>query len=257
MQNKILTTLNQPLPTEFYSLGGSVPQLYTTLEGLPLGTSTNAQDGELGVKVIVVGSSALTATTSGLATVAAPTYIEGSNNPISLDLTGRLRTLTFAQGLVADNAVASGGPVQTGGVAVTGSSYAPAYTAGDLAKLAVDKDSGGLLSHIRVISRTIDSIGADPKQLTTCSTATPGTADATLFTLAAGEKGFIQNLSADAPLAYKFGASASTSSFNGVLQKGAVADDGQGGSIVIDDWIGAVSVAKITGTARYIAFKLS
>lgn len=161
------------------------------------------------------------------------------------------------QGAASDNAVASGKPIQAGGVAVTGSSYAPAYTTGDATVLAVDKDSGGLLCHTRKSTRSDDAIAADPKQLTTSSTATPATADATVFTLAAGEKGVIQNLSADAPLAYKYGASASTSSFNGVLNCGTVADDGKGAHVVIDDWAGAVSVAKISGTARYVAFKLS
>lgn len=56
------------------------------------------------------------------------------------------------QGAAADNAVAVGNPVQTGGVAVTSGSYAPSYTAGDAAKFAVDKDNGGLLSLIRLLT---------------------------------------------------------------------------------------------------------
>lgn len=164
---------------------------------------------------------------------------------------------TQVQGANEDNDSTIGKPVPIGGKAVTASSYAPAYTANDVATLAVDKDSGGLLVSDRKKTRVDDAISADPKQLTVASTATPATTDATVFTLAAGEKGVIQNLSADAPLAYKYGASASTSSFNGVLNCGPVADDGKGGVVVIDDWIGAVSVAKITGTARYIAYKLS
>ena len=81
------------------------------------------------------------------------------------------------------------------------------------------------------------------------------TADATVFTLAAGEIGFIQNLSADAPLAVKLGASASTTSLNYILAACTAASDGKGGAVRIDDWIGAVSVAKMTGTASYLAFK--
>lgn len=161
------------------------------------------------------------------------------------------------QGTAADNAAATGNPVQTGGKAVTGSSYAPAYTTGDAAVLAIDKDSGGVLAHIRKLTRVNDAVSADPQQYTTVSTATPATTDATVFTLAAGEKGVIQNLSANAPLAYKLGASASTSSFNGVLKCGAAADDGNGERITIADYVGVVSVAKISGTARYIAYKLS
>lgn len=92
------------------------------------------------------------------------------------------------------------------------------------------------------------------------STGTPSsyailTADGTVFTLAAGEIGFIQNLSTDAPLAVKYGASASTTSFNFILPVGVVASDGKGGAYRIDNWVGAVSVAKITGTASYVAWK--
>lgn len=81
------------------------------------------------------------------------------------------------------------------------------------------------------------------------------TADGTVFTLAAGEIGFIQNLSADAPLAVKFGASASTSSLNLILKASTAASDGTGGFISIVNWIGVVSVAKMTGTASYLAWK--
>jgi hypothetical protein len=164
---------------------------------------------------------------------------------------------TQVQGTATDNAVAVGKPVQVGGVAVDASSYIPAYTVGDAVKAAFDYISGGLLCHTRKLTRADDIVSADPKQYSTVSTATPATADATVFTLAAGEKGFIQNLSADAPLAYKLGASASTSSFNGVLNCGSAVDDGKGGNVIVDDFIGVVSVAKISGTARYIAFKMS
>lgn len=81
------------------------------------------------------------------------------------------------------------------------------------------------------------------------------TADGTVFTLAAGEIGFIQVLSADAPLAVKLGAGASTTSLNFVLAKGTGASDGTGGAHRIDYWIGVVSVAKMTGTSSYLAWK--
>lgn len=81
------------------------------------------------------------------------------------------------------------------------------------------------------------------------------TADGTVFTLAAGEKGFIQNLDSADALAIKLGASASTSSFNFILNAGSAADDGRGASVQIDDWIGVVSVATMSGTGRYIAWK--
>lgn len=86
------------------------------------------------------------------------------------------------------------------------------------------------------------------------STFTIATADATVFTLARGEVGFIQNLD-DAALAVKLGASASTTSLNMILQAGTAADDGKGGFTYITDYTGAVSVAAMAGTARFIAWK--
>lgn len=86
------------------------------------------------------------------------------------------------------------------------------------------------------------------------STATIGTTDATVFTLAGGEVGFIQNLD-DAALAVKLGASASTTSLSFILQAGTAADDGKGGFVKIDDYIGPVSVAAMAGSPRYIAWK--
>lgn len=86
------------------------------------------------------------------------------------------------------------------------------------------------------------------------SNATIGTTDATVFTLAAGEIGFIQNL-ADAPLAVKLGAGASPSSLSFVLQAGDAAADGRAGFYKCDDFIGPVSVAAMSGTASYIAWK--
>ena len=82
------------------------------------------------------------------------------------------------------------------------------------------------------------------------------TADGTVFTLEPGEIGFIQNLD-DAGLAVKLGASASPTSLNFVLNGGSAAADGNGGSILIDNWVGAVSVAAMTGTASYLAWKLA
>lgn len=80
------------------------------------------------------------------------------------------------------------------------------------------------------------------------------TAAATVFTLAAGEVGFIQNCD-DAALAVKKGASASTTSLSMILKACAAQDDGSGGYVVIKDWVGAVSVAAMAGTARYLAWK--
>jgi len=86
------------------------------------------------------------------------------------------------------------------------------------------------------------------------SNSTVGTADGTVFTLARGEVGYIQNLDTDA-LSVKLGAAASTTSLQAVLQGGTAADDGKGGFTYITDYVGAVSVAAMSGTARYIAWK--
>jgi len=80
------------------------------------------------------------------------------------------------------------------------------------------------------------------------------TSSDTVFTLSRGEIGFIQNLD-DAALAVKLGASATSSSFSMILQAGSAASDGKGGSVYITDYIGVVSVAAMSGTASYIAWK--
>ncbi|MDH4454345.1 MAG: hypothetical protein QE570_14310 [Verrucomicrobiota bacterium] len=89
---------------------------------------------------------------------------------------------------------------------------------------------------------------------TTPTNYTIATANATVFTLEPGEVGFIQNLD-DAALAVKLGASASTTSLNLILQAGSAADDGKGGFTYITDYTGAVSVAAMSGSPRFIAWK--
>lgn len=94
------------------------------------------------------------------------------------------------------------------------------------------------------------------KQLTSApSNFAVATADGTVFTLASGEVGFIQNLDSADALAVKRGAGASTSSLSFILACGSAQDDGKGGSVLIDDFVGAVSVATMTGVGRYIAWK--
>lgn len=89
--------------------------------------------------------------------------------------------------------------------------------------------------------------------------ATPSSADilsaeGTVFTLAAGEKGVIVNLGTN-PLFVRYAASASITAFHLILPGGGANDDGTGGSVEIDDHVGAVSVA---GTSpRYLAYKRS
>lgn len=79
------------------------------------------------------------------------------------------------------------------------------------------------------------------------------TAAGVVFTLAAGEHGFIQNLDTNA-LAVALGPGASSTLFNWILRAGANASDGTGGDVLIDDWIGSVSVFPLAG-GSYIAWK--
>lgn len=98
-QNKILTTLNQPLNVEVYSLvkPDGDPQTYSTLDGIPLGTDNNAEDGELGLKVIIIADRTSAAVAAGgIATEDAPTYLEGNTEALSLDLNGNLRVAISA-----------------------------------------------------------------------------------------------------------------------------------------------------------------
>ena len=85
------------------------------------------------------------------------------------------------------------------------------------------------------------------------SNSTVGTTDATVFTVAIGEVGFIQNLD-DAALHVKLGASCSTTDYHFVLKAGSAAADGNGGFLEIDDYTGVVSVAAAAGTASYMAW---
>jgi len=101
------------------------------------------------------------------------------------------------------------------------------------------------MNHVRTSSA---SSAATPSSFDISTTA------ATVFTLAAGEIGFIQNLD-DAALAVKLGASASATSLSFILQAGSAADDGKGGFVRIDDYIGPVSVAAMTGSPRFVAWK--
>jgi hypothetical protein len=80
-------------------------------------------------------------------------------------------------------------------------------------------------------------------------------ADGSVFTLAAGETGFIQNHD-DAVLNFKLGASCSTTSYSGKLKACSAAADGSGGYIKIENWIGVVSVAAATGTPSLSAWKI-
>lgn len=71
------------------------------------------------------------------------------------------------------------------------------------------------------------------------------------ITVGAGQKVFIQNLSTTA-LGVKYGAGATTSSISLVLRAGTANDDGQGGSVIIDDFIGTITTVAMTGSPRFV-----
>ncbi len=215
MTNTILDSNNQVVTVSNYCGGVTIKGL----NGLPLGCVANSTLGEIYLKVGIVAG-ALTATTEGKATAAAPSYVEGSTDQLSMELNGSLRVVLKAETtkvIGTINIAASQVIGLAAGTALIGKVAAAQYT------------------------------GAP-------SSSSVQTADGTVFTLAANEVGFIQNLD-DAALAVKKGASASTSSFSFILAAGSAADDGKGGYTTIKDWVGAVSVAAIAGTARYIAWK--
>lgn len=86
------------------------------------------------------------------------------------------------------------------------------------------------------------------------STATITTIAGDLFTLAAGEIGYVQNLGIN-PLYIRRATGATTSAFHYLLSGCNTQDDGTGGTLIIDDHIGIVS---ISGTSpRCIAWKIS
>lgn len=98
--------------------------------------------------------------------------------------------------------------------------------------------------------------GITSNQYSNITNATPVTADGTVLTIGVGQKGFIQNLD-DAAVYVKYGTGASSASFSVVLKAGASANDGTGGSVVIDDWAGPVSIAAASGSPRVICWLLT
>ncbi len=94
------------------------------------------------------------------------------------------------------------------------------------------------------------------KQYTASTAPSILTANGDVFTLTAGQKGIIQNLD-DAALAVRYGTGASATVFTFILRAGSAANDGNGPILVIDDWVGVVSVFAMVGVASYTASVLS
>lgn len=143
-------------------------------------------------------------------------------------------------------------PSGNGGISVAGT-------------VKIDQTTPGTTNGVQVNAalpagaNTLGKVGA--AQSSAAPTNTAGTAFTILttggdvFTLAAGESGFIQNHD-DAVLNFKLGTGASTTSLSGRLKACAVADDGSGGYIRIENWIGVVSVAAAAGSPRFSAWKI-
>lgn len=102
---------------------------------------------------------------------------------------------------------------------------------------------------------TSSGVPTQPKQYSTASSSIV-TSDGNVGTIAAGQKMFIQNLD-DAAVYVKYGTGASASSFTLELKAGSAANDGNGGSANIDDFIGIVSIAAAAATPRVVVTLLS
>lgn len=103
-----------------------------------------------------------------------------------------------------------------------------------------------------VMSGGQNAINVTTAQSTTAPSNSAPITTAADITLAAGDKLFIQNLGTN-PLFVRRGTGATSSLFNYVLQGAGANDDGTGGAIPIDDFVGVVSFA---GTSvRYNAWK--
>lgn len=111
MNYPVLDASNQPLVVT--NVGAGLDS--STFPYSPLGTVGASATGELGLKVITVGS-------------------------------GSGASSTTVQGTAADNAAAVGNPVYIAGRAAVGSTLAPAYAANDVATLAIDTVTGGLIT---------------------------------------------------------------------------------------------------------------
>ena len=94
------------------------------------------------------------------------------------------------------------------------------------------------------------------KTITTPTDPVIGILDGTVFTLAAGQIGILQNQD-DAALYVRYGGVASNTAYHYVLPACVAAKDGTSPALVIDSWIGIVSVAAATGSPSYTANVIS
>ena len=110
------------------------------------------------------------------------------------------------------------------------------------------------------MSYPVGNTGVSYAQKTITTPTTPALAGSALatdaFTLAAGQIGIIQNQAAFA-LYVRYGGVASDTSYHYVLPACSVAKDGTSPALVVDSWIGKVSVFPSSGTSSYAANVIS
>ena len=87
------------------------------------------------------------------------------------------------------------------------------------------------------------------QQYTAAPTNSIVTSDGLAVTIAAGQKAFLQNWD-DAAVYVRCGALATTSNANFILKAGTAANDGNGGSVEINDFVGQVFILAATGSPR-------
>lgn len=73
-------------------------------------------------------------------------------------------------GPTADNAPATGNPVQVAGIAVDPAAP-PSYTTGDTVEVPCDKNTGGILACIRQLTAALDAVTSTPTAPTSVSSA--------------------------------------------------------------------------------------
>lgn len=83
----------------------------------------------------------------------------------------------------------------------------------------------------------------------TVVTNTIVTSDGTAITVSEGQIAFVQNWD-DAAVYVRCGAGASSSNATYLLSAGTAANDGTGGSVLIDNFMGTLSFAAATGSPR-------
>jgi len=93
------------------------------------------------------------------------------------------------------------------------------------------------------------AIPAGSKQYTAAPTNSIVATDGLAVTIAAGQKAFLQNWD-DAAVYVRCGASATTSNANFILKAGTTSNDGTGGSVEINDFVGQVFILAATGSPR-------